>query len=1382
MVGRVGSRDLHRGPRSKPIGRNVGKKTSGETLPRESQQRQVSKGVAVEKTYSGIQNTTLSMSSGSGHAIGVNALSPLTVRGPPLRLLEPSYLEATRLNNTLTRKQGTSPHDDSVPSVPALGSNESRRSVSKPGDQQTGPHHSRRPNSGEPSNGDVLDELQVATTGLLARHISNVDRAVPLRTAVDHEESAQTAALLSTLPKQCSPSGQSNSGGLDDRITPQALHMLIQRGRREQKKYAREKGVMFSGFTPQESVSPSGLGKAQRSPRFSQIYMKSSMDAETQAHEPPVLQAAYRATFTSESPMKVSGQGPSIKLPRDHNEEEILYESRTSPAKMTHAEAEAACDSLFRSFYDEAEPASMQRWQATSSCLANINAAAASSTNDTVMVQHLVNLFRDRPSHNSSGVGFCQSTTSRPLASSASSTDRRIEAPTEQNLVETEVSRGNALDIWSSMPVEEQTSAGVNFSLMDAVLSVSREYVSQHTSSGQRQANTAFLSDHRRRILHRLTSIESTQIPESMWVSTVKCHNRARGAAARGPKRGEGKATAHTSLASEDGGTSDHSDAIDRLSKAAIASYNAGVEAKDTSAKRGGDAAARYTDSSLIFPSPWPVERSQVYLLAEAIDQMLRVNPHWLSVLSDPLQATCVLPDTSRSFSVATGGKDLDASVAVDAVMAYSNASACVLQVLDAGLVEVVRQVSCHCVERGALLDQLRQTVIDVAESQVRILAKVKLEAHRRAVVTSQLQQDQTHLKETLASAQERIAALEAEKATTARMLDPLKAKGAYLDELVARVTAKARRYETHRGEEHAALLQLLEENIRSSASEALDSLYEEMVTLRAQYSSTKSMGSGAHDTDLVETPSVAAARSQAIEQRQAMERLYHESHQLLRSLSETVGATNAICAPFYSTIVLNDVSSGAKVAASRWMAVAKAVGKFEREKKHRQRVYEIFTQWCEVHRQMREEQQQQRRLAEGALVSRGEAFLLGNDLISDEESGHRSTDELLNDSAASYMTVGSSDKSASHSGKTLSTEVNPPPATAMAPHSNLPSPDRMLKSPINFITDVALQAMDVTDCTADEINAMFDRNFDFKAYLHTQWPGSAHRNSSVDNSSQTLRLADVVQMISDVKATLAEVTTRLQAISQNGVLQLDVTSALKPPANPEVPCPLCNRCDTQDLDRRRRQEVMARIARDLQGRMETMRVKCQKAQSEREEARAEVRRLQTELEYVQAQHQKVPPKSRTIPKGPSIIQNSSSSLERVESEEYESDSTTPPLRRGTAVMSSQQREAEEKAVATFARTGTTSGTGHSIGFTKSVSPPSSIIKNSRSGTPVTMTPALSITKSDKDDSSVVESTVSSTTATFSAVGSTLRRTTLLPSETSYESDNPLLSDRNSDA
>lgn len=123
-------------------------------------------------------------------------------------------------------------------------------------------------------------------------------------------------------------------------------------------------------------------------------------------------------------------------------------------------------------------------------------------------------------------------------------------------------------------------------------------------------------------------------------------------------------------------------------------------------------------------------------------------------------------------------------------------------------------------------------------------------------------------------------------------------------------------------------------------------------------------MRGGGGPAIIAEAPSATAARRDVSEHRAAAGSLYAQSCHLLHAMRAATAAVNAASAPLYDGVVLASVSPAGNVATSRWAAVARAVGAFERDRAHRQRVFDVFNAWCGCYqrRAARAERQQQRR------------------------------------------------------------------------------------------------------------------------------------------------------------------------------------------------------------------------------------------------------------------------------------------------------------------------------------------------------------------------------------------------------------------------------------
>lgn len=118
-----------------------------------------------------------------------------------------------------------------------------------------------------------------------------------------------------------------------------------------------------------------------------------------------------------------------------------------------------------------------------------------------------------------------------------------------------------------------------------------------------------------------------------------------------------------------------------------------------------------------------------------------------------------------------------------------------------------------------------------------------------------------------------------------------------------------------------------------------------------------------------------------------------------------------------------------------------------------------------------------------------------------------------------------------------------------------------MSNEQMRYLTTSDLAKMHVSDVSADEVNAMFARDFDFNAYLDTEWRHSSS-SSSLLSSNFTLSTADVNCMIHDTQVILHEIVLRLNAIAHSSIVWKGSQPPLQAPSHPLDPCVLCGRCD----------------------------------------------------------------------------------------------------------------------------------------------------------------------------------------------------------------------------
>jgi hypothetical protein len=1199
----------------------------------------------------------------------------------------------------------------------------------------------QQPEASPSSTGDGLKALQDATTGLLVRHLAlenlggggggglEKQTSAPATAAAaggggTAYETARAEALMKAAPFI---SAAVFDTGVDDRINPFLLDKMIRKGRRQHAAAAAaERTKTKTTCTPAAATETAAAKSA--SPGKAAV-----TGAETRYHEPPALQAAYDAINVPASPSTDAvhdGAWPGARAvePADGN---TLAEILAEYASDAQGEESAPRTSRVVASQRGNKPRGITTTTATQGvsgggrggalALWNTKAtphmsspdytrlASAASANDAAFIRQLVNYYAARTRATTTAAELQRTrgtgtvlpygaTTRVPLTSSALATVKNGTAT-----VDTNTSRAGAVPVGVNAAHRfGDDVSGSRFSLLDAVLSVSREYVAaQAAENGLSGKGTAALSERRRQLLHQLIALDQTRIPESLWVTCAPPLSRLSALTSAAGSRIPTQTALESSAAAHAGGSENTADSVKNPAAVTARSEderrstrNEGRDSVDAASmvatlckdsvpnndnrprpRSGGGNADNLVPANTIFPAARPMDRSQVYLLADALDRMLHdpSHPQWVELMSNPevayyvfakedendeelkeqttptgtiSQDRCNNNNNNDGGDAARGHAEMfaDAYAAVwgppgeQRLTVYTDAAQQVLNILDTGLSELVRQVTCHCTERGALLDLLRQSVVDIAAAQVHVLAKVKQQARRDAAAALALRAENSELREQLAALQRKLADVKAAHTQLQARLEPIQRKSDRLDELMARVASKARRFETHRHDEHTALLQLLEESMQQTSSAAVDALYSEVNDMHVRHAGEDDRDNNTHGVAALpgvtnsvplllaaEMPSVAAARTRAAEQRHIMERMYTESHQLLRVLQDIVEATNAVCSPLYKKMVLTDVSPVAKVASSKWTAIARAVGAFEREKQHRQRVYDVFTEYCTVfrHEQAATAAAQQANadgssaggtqrsslmpggdsnVSAGVTVqSYGESFLVD----------HPSPNGGGGDGSGDEGEAANCDAEVRKKVRALQCRVPPPhdQTAASNPFSTI-------------ITRADLEAMSASDCTVEEVNALFRKDFDIRAYLRGSWEDYVHdrrlqEGATGDGDAYTLQLPDLLQMLCDLHATLAEVTMRMRAMADSGVLQALLRPPLEPPAHPGVPCPLCSRRDNCEMDRQRRREAMSRIARELQGRMDAVKAKSRAAQLERDEAKREVRRLKMELQQV---------------------------------------------------------------------------------------------------------------------------------------------------------------------
>ncbi|KAG5484052.1 hypothetical protein LSCM1_05906 [Leishmania martiniquensis] len=1184
--------------------------------------------------------------------------------------------------------------------------------------------------------------LQDATAGLFTRHLSldsprdktgrkgrscNGGAVLPRSLSDEGDATSPTAssALMDITP---AVSAALLEAGVDDRINSLVLGKLIQRTRRPARftaAAAGKCGLSWKGQR-QDGSGKSTLLEAAATRQWwgsgTRAAMVGSTTTELHYHELPAITAAAEVCYTAASGSGGTGGRPTSTA-----------RTQSSPLAPAVAGAKQQSDLIAEyADFDAEETAGKPQYAAAPAMpsAAHAHIAAAVSASDCALVRQLVEYYCTRAEVTSSA---------RPSTRAAV-----VKAPTRANIRSHTTCRANSNNLSPGASGGDAGEGGVAssvfpfasaepaFSLLDAVMCVSREFVAQRSAAGMHGQGTEALSERRRCLLDRLTSLDQVRIPETWWITSPASLGRL------APATGTGSGTAASAVTAAEktwpmsssaaaalaGAIANNRASATRVSSASRTVHSGEATAVPLVESWASEQPARFdgtggtvvrdaiqrasvvrteplhitealdagvgsqamfgagTSHNTIFPAPRPVERSQVYILAEVLDRMLRdpSHPRWLALLADPQVARYVLADgdDEEGDDVRLGGgggghgtldADLWGTPGEQRLLAYTDAATHVLDILDTGLAELVRQVASHCVERGALLDLLRQSAMDIASANVHLLSQVKQQARADAVVTHTVRKEKAHLQQELEATRKALIELQESHKELSDRVEPLQRKSDQLDELMARVAAKARRFETFRHDEHATLLQVLMESMTSSAGAALDSFFTEVHDLQVRHSDLEGASthldgiteaaagaSGGGSTaaltaTIAEIPSVAVARSQALEQRRTMEGLYTESHRLLSGLQELVTATNTLCGRLYDNMILKDVSPAAKVATSRWASVARAVGAFERDKRHRQRVYEVFMEYCTRHRHKRNANADLAAAQKGFVAfdgsgngarpgrSYGEAFLVNDDEAMGLPGGGGGEDPLLEHSVSSAMLTLTEQTSPERRPQWCQKgggDVDIDQAASAAAGVREQMQQEVGKTG-TIITHADLEAMGATDCTVDEVNALFRRDFDVHKYLRGSWrqfmlqrqqqeqqgtvaviaaPGGRADKHTTVGSTYVLRLPDVLQMLSDTRLTLAEAVLRIKSIAHSAVLQASMQPPLEPPSHPEQPCPLCNRRDTCELERHRRREAMSRIARDLQGKMDAVEAKARAAFTERDKALGEVRRLKMELQH----------------------------------------------------------------------------------------------------------------------------------------------------------------------
>ncbi|ESL12056.1 hypothetical protein TRSC58_00182 [Trypanosoma rangeli SC58] len=639
------------------------------------------------------------------------------------------------------------------------------------------------------------------------------------------------------------------------------------------------------------------------------------------------------------------------------------------------------------------------------------------------------------------------------------------------------------------------------FSVLDAVLAVSKEYEKMQQSWPG--ACTMQMSASRQAIIDRISSWESSVIPRSLWVS------------------------------------------INNPTFPGSRRHKIDADASGNLPKK----------SSVVFPAAKATGRAQVYLLADALDRMFQEIPGTLAVLADKGIAKRLLPAApdKDGLSVYRSDSDVERIINSQAIeesdsahRMYVEAADKVMKIADVGFIEVIRQVAGTCMERGALLDALRLLVMDVTSSCLWLVGYCKDQARREARARQELILASRKDVEEVIMLRDEVRKARQEEAMLRRANGELEYRASMYDTLLERLQLKDKNFSKHPADEHLHMLMELEDAYTQMTVKGLEELYA-------------SQNAGSTETNKVfDAPTTHVNALKQEEKQVARDELYVESYRLLAALSEAMRVVDDTCEPLYDSLLLPSPLSSSKVATTKWAEIARAVGSYEIEKKHRQRVFDVFERWNGM---------------QGKTVPESGATL-------DAERGAKDGDH------------------------TQLPEKTGSPAPTPTFESTEPMTKKGgdVKKRLQFITKKDLADMGVTDCTPEEINELYSRDFDGAAFLRLEY-------NLPSEYEMTPRV--ICDMIHDATESLRHIKLRVNALANSGLVKESLKPPMRPPACPEDACALCGRRDRVAMEQKNRTDAMQRVANEIQRRYDEVVKKCQKTESERENYRREIQRYQ---------------------------------------------------------------------------------------------------------------------------------------------------------------------------
>ncbi|KAH9600220.1 hypothetical protein LSM04_008811 [Trypanosoma melophagium] len=902
-----------------------------------------------------------------------------------------------------------------------------------------------------------LKTIQNETVSMLSRYLPTISKAQPISKSLSIEKQSARGDTF-----------------VDDRITPQTLHTLLQKGCNIAKKFAVQSSHKRRFVPVEEKTSVNDNVEALRT--------------QVKRLEPPFVEYMLQAKVF-DRPRSDNDPTPREVLP--------ITSMFTKENKMQQTSSD-----VYNSNTITSSPLSKKG----SKLRQNLSVLSSSSTSlsaDEAPTALRVPLTR------STNVGDDSSIIEQLVAYAAA---RR--RPSLGSIEPSKINSGIPSCHPSYKPI---------FSALDAVLSVSKEYEKvQQTWPG---GTSMHASATRQGIINRITSLESSRVPRDLWV------------------------TIHSPTFP---GSRRH--------------WEHNVE------KVVGRIPAK---SSLLFPAVTATGRAQVYLLGDTLDRMFQDIPDALAVLADKNIAQRLLPEPLCDENVDNKiSKDVERLLSPEALKEsdtahekYVEAAKNVMEIVDIGLVEIVRQVAGSCAERGALLDALRLVITDITSSALWLLGYCKEQARYEAKARRDLMLDFRKDVEDVIMLREEIRNLRSEVDNLRRVNGELEGKASKFDTLMKRLELKDRHFSKHPPEHHLRLLMELEESYTFLTKKGLEELYDMSNAVFEEKDKVS------------DAPTTQMNNMKMSETVLAKDELYTESYRLLSALTDALQAVDGACQPLYEPLTLPKPSAMVNVASMKWAEIARVVGSFEAEKKHRQHVFDVFSRW-------------------NALQDAGEVAgpaPASPRLMASAKDGETQYNDLKEPPKESEM--GEKEREEKERGG----GVTPTKSDLQTVDYTL-SQGKIRRQRLRPITRADLIRMGVNDCSPDEINALYDLKLDMANYLRPAWTPPAE----YELTTKVIR-----DMVHDVSDSLRHITLRMNSLAGSTLLKDSLKPLPKPPERPDDPCSLCGRRDTVAVENRNKGEALQKVAMEVQRRYEELMKKCQKAEADRENYHRDLQRFQ---------------------------------------------------------------------------------------------------------------------------------------------------------------------------